>query len=64
MGQPCAAVALPDPLTPEESEHLKTLFQPYRDQLEILHSLDLDTEEPAVTFDPVWHGEETHDDHI
>lgn len=45
-------------LSPEESEHLKALFQPYRDQLEILHSLDLETEEPAVTFDPEWHGDE------
>ena len=39
-------------LTPEESEHLKALFQPYREQLEILHSRDWDTVEPALTFDP------------
>ena len=45
-------------LTPEESEHLKALFQPYKEQLEALHSLDLDAEEPAVTFDPEWRNEE------
>ena len=45
-------------LTPEESEHLKGLFQPYREQLEVLYSLDLDAEEPAVTFDPEWRGNE------
>ena len=45
-------------LTPEESEHLKALFQPYKEQLEVLHSLDLDAEEPAVTFDPEWRSEE------
>ncbi len=45
-------------LTPEESEHLKALFQPYRDQLEILHSLDLDEAEPAVKFDPEWRSEQ------
>ena len=44
-------------LTPEESEHLMALFQPYREQLEILHSLDLDAEEPAMTFDPEWRSE-------
>ena len=45
-------------LSPEESEHLKALFQPYREQLDILHSLDLDTVEPAVTFDPGSSSEE------
>ena len=51
-------------LTPEESEHLKTLFEPYRDQLELLHGLDLDSEEPAVTFDPEWRREERDDEHV
>lgn len=45
-------------LTPEESERLKGLFQPYREQLEVLHHLDLVSEEPAVTFDPEWRSEE------
>ena len=43
-------------LTPEESERLEALFQPYREQLEVLHQLDLEAEEPAVTFDPEWHS--------
>ena len=45
-------------LNAEESEHLKALFQPYRDQLEILHRLDLDAAEPAVSFDPEWRSEQ------
>ena len=44
-------------LTPEETEHLRTLFEPYREQLDLMHSLDLESEEPAVTFDPEWRSE-------
>lgn len=41
-------------LTSEETEHFRTLFEPYREQLDLMHSLDLESEEPAVTFDPEW----------
>ena len=51
-------------LTPEESEHLKALFEPYREGLELLHGLELDAEEPALTFDPEWRSEEGHDEQV
>ena len=40
-------------LTPTELAELRTAFEPMREQLEQLHSLDLGMRDPAVEFDPM-----------
>ncbi len=40
-------------LTPAELAELQTAFEPMREQLEQLHSLDLGMRDPAVEFDPI-----------
>ena len=41
-------------LTPEDLERLKPQFQQYLEQLKVLHDLDLESEEPVVTFYAQW----------
>ena len=40
-------------LTPTELAELRAAFEPMREQLEQLHSLDLGMRDPAVEFDPI-----------
>lgn len=40
-------------LTPTELAELRTAFEPMREQLEQLHSLDLGMRDPAAEFDPL-----------
>ena len=41
-------------LEENELEHLKTLYELYAAQVNIIHSVDLQTEEMGVTFRPDW----------
>jgi hypothetical protein len=41
-------------LTRDELEHLKTLYGLYAEQVGIIHTVDLQTEEMGITFSPEW----------
>ena len=41
-------------LTAQEMQALKPLYDLYANQAAALHNLDLEAEEPAVTFSPNW----------
>ncbi len=41
-------------MTPEEVADLKPLYELYAQYVNVLHSIDLQTEEIGVTFHPAW----------
>ena len=41
-------------LSPDELEHLKTLYDLYAEQVGIIHTVDLETEEMGITFSAEW----------
>ena len=41
-------------LSQDELEHLKTLYDLYAEQVSIIHTVDLQAEEPGITFSAEW----------